>query len=54
MQEIDNIFKISKSIKLLVKMNNMSFILWKKLKLNFLANMILFSNYYARNQEKHK
>ena len=29
-QEIANILKISKSIKLLVKMKNVSFILWKK------------------------
>ena len=31
MQEIANILKISKSIKLLVKMKNVSFVLWKKL-----------------------
>ena len=31
MWEIANILKISKSIKLLVKMKNVSFILWKKL-----------------------
>ena len=31
MQEIANILKISKSIKLLVKMKKMSFSLWKKL-----------------------
>ena len=30
-QEIADILKISKSIKLLVKMENVSFILWKKL-----------------------
>ena len=30
-QEIANILKISKSIKLLGKMKNVSFILWKKL-----------------------
>ena len=30
MQEIANILKISKSIKLLVKIKNVSFILWKK------------------------
>ena len=30
MQEIADILKISKSIKLLVKMKNVSFILWKK------------------------
>ena len=35
MWEIANILKISKSMKLLVKMNNMSFILWKKTKRNF-------------------
>ena len=32
MWEIVNILKISKSIKLLVKMKNVSFILWKKTK----------------------
>ena len=31
MWEIGDILKISKSIKLMVKMKNMSFILWKKL-----------------------
>ena len=31
MQEIADILEISKSIKLLVKMKNMFFILWKKL-----------------------
>ena len=31
MQEIANILKISEAIKLLIKMKNMSFILWKKL-----------------------
>ena len=30
MQEIADILKISKSIKLLVKIKNVSFILWKK------------------------
>ena len=30
-QEITNILKISKSVQLLVKMKNVSFILWKKL-----------------------
>ena len=30
MQETANVLKISKSIKLLVKMKNVSFILWKK------------------------
>ena len=34
-QEIANIPKISKSIKLLVKMKNMCFILWKKTKWTF-------------------
>ena len=29
--EVDDILKISKSMKLLVKMENVSFILWKKL-----------------------
>ena len=33
--EITNILKISKSIKLLVKMKNVSFILWKKTKWTF-------------------
>ena len=37
--EIVDILKIAKSIKLLVKMKNVSFILWKKR--NFLANPIL-------------
>ena len=37
MREIANILKISKSIKLLVKMKNVSFILWKK---DFLTNPI--------------
>ena len=35
MQEIANILKISQSIKLLVEMKNVSFILWKKMKLPF-------------------
>ena len=35
MWEIANILKISKSIKLLVKMKNVSFILWKKPKWTF-------------------
>ena len=35
MWEIADIIKISKSIKLLMKMNNVSFILQKKLKLTF-------------------
>ena len=35
MWEITDILKISKSIKLLVKMKNMSFILWKKTKRTF-------------------
>ena len=34
-QEIANILKISKSIKLLVKMENVSFVLWKKTKQAF-------------------
>ena len=37
-QEIANIHRISKSIKLLVKMKNVSFILQKKTKGTFLAN----------------
>ena len=37
-QEIADILKISKSIKLLVKMKNVSFILWKKCHTGFLAN----------------
>ena len=37
-REIANILKISKSIKLLVKMKNVSFILQKKTKGTFLAN----------------
>ena len=40
MQEIAYILKISESIKLLVKMKNVSFILWEKTKLDFLANPI--------------
>ena len=39
-QEIADILKISKSIKSLVKMKNVSFILWKKLN-RFLANPII-------------
>ena len=35
MWEIDNILKIPKSMKLLVKMKNVSFILWKKTKQTF-------------------
>ena len=38
-----NILKISKSIKLLMKMKNESFILWKKLN-RLLANPILFKH----------
>ena len=37
MQEIANILKVSKSIKLLVKIKNVSFILWKNY-MDFLAN----------------
>ena len=40
MQEIADILKISKSIKLLVKIKNVSFILWKKL-YGLLANLII-------------
>ena len=40
MQEIANILKIFKSIKLLVKIKNVFFILWKKNEMNFLANPI--------------
>ena len=40
MWEVDNIFKISKSIKWLVKMKNESFTLWKK-HTNFLTNPVL-------------
>ena len=39
-QEIAHILKISKSIKLLVKMKSVSFILWKKNIMEFLANPI--------------
>ena len=39
MQEIAYILKISKSIKLLMKMKNVSFVLWKKIT-DFLANPI--------------
>ena len=39
MQEIANILKVSKSIKLLVKIKNVSFILWKNY-MDFLANPI--------------
>ena len=42
--EIAVIFKISKSIKLLVKMENVSFILWKKnTHTDFLANPIILA-----------
>ena len=40
MQEITDILKIPKSIKLLVKMKNMYFILWKN-HTDFLASPIL-------------
>ena len=40
--DIVNILKVSKSIKLLVKMKNVSFVLWKK-HMDTLANPILFS-----------
>ena len=39
--EIANILKISKSVKLLVKKKNVSFILWKK-HTDFLANPVCF------------
>ena len=42
-QEIANILKISKSIKLLVKMKNTSFILWKKTYRLFGQPNIIFS-----------
>ena len=38
--EIDDILKVSQSIQSLVKMKNVSFILWEKTKLDFLANPI--------------
>ena len=38
--EIVDILKISKSIKLLVKMKNASFLLWKKNHMDFLANPV--------------
>ena len=50
--EIADILKISKSIKLLVKMKNVSFILWKKLN-KFLANPVhgnSISSYRLRAQ----
>ena len=40
MWKVADIFKISKSIKLLVKMKNVSFILWKKKRMDILANPI--------------
>ena len=40
MQEIADILRISKSIKLLVKMKNVLFILWKKNHMDFLANPV--------------
>ena len=40
MWELANILKISKSIKLLVKMKNVSYFLWKKNIQTFLANPI--------------
>ena len=40
MQEITDRLKISKSIKLLVKMKNVSFVLWEKTKTNILTNTI--------------
>ena len=43
--EITNILKISKSIKLLVKMKNVSFILWKNVT-DFFANPIYVSISY--------
>ena len=47
-QEIANVLKISESIKLLVKMKNMPFILWKN-HMDFVANPI-----YLNKAEKHK
>ena len=41
-QEIADILKISKSIQLLVKMKNVSFIIWKKT--DFLANLIFIEH----------
>ena len=40
--EIANILKIFKSVKLLVKMKNVSFILWKT-HTDFLANLVVYS-----------
>ena len=42
-QEIADILKISKSIQLLVKMKNVSFIIWKKTA-DFLANLIFIEH----------
>ena len=44
-QEITNILKISKSVQLLVKLKNVSFILWKKLNKLFGQPNILSTNF---------
>ena len=49
-QKIVDILKISKSIKLVVKMKNVSFILWKKNCTDFLANPILMSIAFGNEQ----
>ena len=42
--EIADILKISRSIKLLVKMKNVSFILWKKTKQTFWLTQCMHKN----------
>ena len=43
--KIADILKISQSIKLLVKMKNVSFILWEKTHMDFLGNPILCADH---------
>ena len=61
MCEIADILKISKSIKLLVKMKNVSFILWRKHKLfgqlsTFigLLQFVVLPEAYEENKDSHK
>ena len=49
MWEIADILKISKSVKLLVKMKNESVVLWKKLKLSGQPNIYSNTIHNSRN-----
>ena len=45
MQGIADVLKISKSMKLLVKMKNVSSILWKENHMDFLTKLIIVARY---------